>query len=898
MDGGLAGGIGGTLIKQGTGTLILSGVNTYSGGTTVSAGVLQGNAQSLQGAIVNQSAVVFDQAALGTYAGAMSGAGSLAKIGAGTLVLSGANTYRGGTFVSGGTLQGDSRSLQGDILNQAAVVFNETGSGTYAGNIAGSGSLTKQGNGLLVLGGTNSYSGGTTVGAGTLQGNTSSLQGNIANQGSVVFDQAAGGAYNGSMSGAGSLTKQGSGLLVLGGANSYTGGTTIASGALMGDTTSLQGNIVNQGTVAFDQASSGTFAGVMSGSGALVKQGAGLLTLSGLNTYSGGTLVGAGTLAGTTRSLQGDFLNNATLLFDQNDPGVYTGNMAGNGLLTKQGTGSINMTGDFSQFFGSTMIAGGMLSINGWLGGGLTVGAGGMVGGNGIVSSVTLQPGAILAPGMSVGTLHVDGDVTFQSGAIYRVETEAYGAADLTMASGRLFATGGVVDVRAGGTRRYRPINRYAIAATGVGVNGTFATVVSNAGYLNPSLQYDARNVYLTLRRNDVDFRSFGTAGNQTAVASVFNQLVGNATGSFADVVNNVYDQSDAQAQHALGSMSGIQYQHVARSGLDTARMFTGVSLKRLGWASRADGSPMPDSGLAVNNLAAASAGANVGDAQANGGDVTRGWWLSGLGGLASHRGRAGDAGAQVPMHGLAVGFDGVVTRDLTLGVSGGEASPQVLLNDADDRTRTRMLQVGAYGRYRRSASRIDGAIGVGGHWNNTTRAITDGLAIPVAHASIGGTSLASQIEYGYRFTIGHGIGVEPEAGFQYGRLRFDGATEDGAGVLALVVPERRVTSRRTLTGARVGKSFDGGTPLMIEGRASWAHELDPIADVHMRFAGDTWTDGFNLSAPDQLRNSAVVGVGIAGNRAKRLRFFANVDAEISGPLTNVTANVGVNKSW
>jgi hypothetical protein len=52
------------------------------------------------------------------------------------------------------------------------------------------------------------------------------------------------------------------------------------------------------------------------------------------------------------------------------------------------------------------------------------------------------------------------------------------------------------------------------------------------------------------------------------------------------------------------------------------------------------------------------------------------------------------------------------------------------------------------------------------------------------------------------------------------------------------------------------------------------------------------------LAAPNQLRDSAVVGFGIAGNRAKRLRLFANVDTEISGPMTSWSGNVGINKTW
>src|SRR4029077_7999527 len=97
----------GSFVKQGAGTLILTGANSYSGGTAVSGGVLQGDTTSLQGNITNNAAVVFDQATLGTYAGAMSGSGSLTKQNTGTLILTGANTYSGGTTVSAGTLQGD-----------------------------------------------------------------------------------------------------------------------------------------------------------------------------------------------------------------------------------------------------------------------------------------------------------------------------------------------------------------------------------------------------------------------------------------------------------------------------------------------------------------------------------------------------------------------------------------------------------------------------------------------------------------------------------------------------------------------------------------------------------------------------------------------------------------------
>ena len=91
-------------IKNGAGTTILTGQNAYSGGTVVNAGVLQGNTSGLQGNIVNNASVVFNQANSGTYAGNMSGTGALSKTGVGVVTLAGTNSHSGGTIVSGGTL--------------------------------------------------------------------------------------------------------------------------------------------------------------------------------------------------------------------------------------------------------------------------------------------------------------------------------------------------------------------------------------------------------------------------------------------------------------------------------------------------------------------------------------------------------------------------------------------------------------------------------------------------------------------------------------------------------------------------------------------------------------------------------------------------------------------------
>ncbi|MBP7830351.1 MAG: autotransporter-associated beta strand repeat-containing protein [Kiritimatiellae bacterium] len=94
----------GALTKNSTGLMVLLGTNTYSGGTTVSAGTLQGHAAGLQGAITNNSAVVFDQVTTGTYAGVMSGTGTLTKQADGAVILTAASTHSGATAVNAGIL--------------------------------------------------------------------------------------------------------------------------------------------------------------------------------------------------------------------------------------------------------------------------------------------------------------------------------------------------------------------------------------------------------------------------------------------------------------------------------------------------------------------------------------------------------------------------------------------------------------------------------------------------------------------------------------------------------------------------------------------------------------------------------------------------------------------------
>ena len=274
------GGVDG-IVKTGAGMMSLTAANSYGGPTTIAAGTLQigngGSGESLASpTISNSGALVFNHADTLSYRGAISGNGQVTEQGGGMLVLSGNNTYTGATTVNGSTLQvGNGTSGEGltssiTMSNNAAVAFNHADPLSYSGTISGSGQLIKLGTGNLNLVGSGTYSGPTTISAGTLE-----LDGNGDN-----------------LPAATALTIAASGVLDLAGNPLTVGSLSGPAGAVV---TNRYASYPATLTVA-PSAGSTTFAGNIIGRNAMALSGSGKLTLSGTNAYTGGTTVSGGTL--------------------------------------------------------------------------------------------------------------------------------------------------------------------------------------------------------------------------------------------------------------------------------------------------------------------------------------------------------------------------------------------------------------------------------------------------------------------------------------------------------------------------------------------------------------------------------------------------------------------------
>ncbi|MGO4836953.1 autotransporter-associated beta strand repeat-containing protein, partial [Rhizobiaceae sp. 2RAB30] len=238
-----------------TGTNSYTGTTTSSAGTLQLGN--GGTTGSVAGSIVNDAALEFNRSNELTMTGAISGTGSLLQKGTGTTILAGSATHSGGTTISAGTLQigngGTTGSISGNITNNAALAFDRSGELTVAGIISGSGSVSQDGTGKTVLTGANSYSGGTTITSGTLQigngGTSGSITGAVANDGILVFNRSDALTFGGAISGAGSLRQDGSGKTILTGTSTHTGGTTITSGTLQIGNGGTSGSIVGSVTV-------------------------------------------------------------------------------------------------------------------------------------------------------------------------------------------------------------------------------------------------------------------------------------------------------------------------------------------------------------------------------------------------------------------------------------------------------------------------------------------------------------------------------------------------------------------------------------------------------------------------------------------------------------------------
>ena len=326
----LANGSGG-VTKMGTGQMILSGTNTYTGGTMINAGTMvAGNASAFgTGPVtINSPGGIYDLATALNFTNSLTLNGGFLRIGgsSGSVTWSGPVTLTtngctlggdggtSGTTISGSVNIGSGGSwITGNSSIGTTISGGITGSGTLNTTNSSGGNLTFKGvvsgglgiapgGGTLVLSGTNTFTGPAIINAGTLTVNGSGSLGsgaygaNLTNNAAFSYGSSVAQILSGVVSGTGVLTDSGSGMLTLSGVNTYTGATTVSAGTLaIGGSGSLgsgnyAANITDNAAFVFNSSAVQTLSGIVSGTGSLTASGSGTLNLTGANTYTGETV--------------------------------------------------------------------------------------------------------------------------------------------------------------------------------------------------------------------------------------------------------------------------------------------------------------------------------------------------------------------------------------------------------------------------------------------------------------------------------------------------------------------------------------------------------------------------------------------------------------------------------
>jgi uncharacterized protein with beta-barrel porin domain len=893
---------GTTLSQAAASTLTISGTNSFTN-TSVSAGTLV-NSGTLTSTVGITSSGTFTNAFSAIVTGAVNNAGTFNN----NFAVSGLLTNTAGTTTNAGELNGGASVSGGTVTNNDLIqgTVGITGTGTVANNFTISGAVnnaaTFNNNANGTVSGLLTNSAGTTTNAGQLNGGATISGGTVAvtgvgtvgglvtvgtGAGTATFDISAAGAgvsvqgltgasdgvvtlgsktltstagsggyFYGAINGSGGLTVSG-GIQELGGANTYTGVTTINNGAILG--------IEGIGSIASSSK--------VIDNGALdisVTFGASIKSLAGTNT------AGQVTLGNETLTI--------TAANDTFAGGIIGG--GGNGGLTLTG-GTETLTGS-NGYTGATTINGGTLVVNSSIASssGTTVNTGGTLAGIGNVGNTAIS-GGTLAPGSGTpgSSLTVNGLLGFTAASTYAVNINPT-TSSFAHVTGT--ATLGGATVNATYASGSYVAKQYTILTAGV-VSGQFGSLVNTnlPANFSTSLSYDAKDAFLNLALNFTPPSNQDPGGGLNAN----QQNVGNALTNFFNATGGIPLAFGALTPAGLTQISGETATGSQQTTFDAMTQFMGVMTDPF-IGDRSDGAASPGGAASGYASTQNTGGARDAYAMFNKAPVTtfdQRWsvWAAGFGGSQTTDGNAtlGSNTATSSLAGTAVGADYRFSPFTLAGfaLAGGGTSFSVANAGTG---RSDLFQAGAYVRHTVGPAYISAALAYGWQDITTDRSVTV-AGTEMLRAEFNANAFSGRVEGGYR-VVTPWMGLTPYAAAQFTTFDLPAYAESvlsGASTFALSYGAKSVTDARSELGLRTDKSYAlTDAILTLRGRFAWAHDFDPDRSIAATFQTLPGAS-FVVNGAAQAHDSALT---TASAEIKWLTGFS-VAATFEGEFSDVT---------
>lgn len=533
---------------------------------------------------------------------------------------------------------------------------------------------------------------------------------------------------------------------------------------------------------------------------------------------------------------------------------VWRNDISGHGGLTKEGIGTLVLTGN-NTYSGPTLVNEGRLAVTGSLASAVTVNDGGILGGNGRITSLTANRGASVAPGNSIGTLQVAGDVTFQPGSNYAVEVSPT-SSDLIVTGGKAIIDGATVSLSlensptlltAGEVKSLLGRQFNILQATG-GIEGRFGQVLPDYAFLGGDLAYSASGIQLAVARNATAFSSLGLTPNQRAVASAAEQLgAGNALYEAL-----LLSPSAAVAQQAFQQLSGEIHPAIGTLLINDSRYLRDAVVDRLRQDALYDAAAPTD----ANNNA----------------------WVKVLGAWGKSDGGNENASSTSSIGGLLAGVDGLIAEGTRLGFVTGYSDSSLSMGDGTHSSaKADSYHLGAYLGHEIDALRLTVGGAYAWHRIDVQRDLQFDDVNGREKTKRDARTAQLFTEAAYRLDL-EPVALEPFANLAYVHLDSDSFHEKGDAAALRAGDDRRDAVLSTL-GVRAGHTLalSKTQQLQLSGTLGWQHNLsDTRSEQDLAFVGGGST--FAVQSVSMDRNAAVVGAraGLAVARDVQLNLDYN----------------------